>query len=252
MEVMLLAAGLGSRLGSITQSTPKCLVEVAGKPILEWNLRKLESAGARNIVINLHYLTEQVADFLDSYTAQSMTSVQRSYEPELYNTGGGLRAAQKFFSGQKPILVMNADILCSVDLSALYSEHESDENIATLVTRRPEEPRVLIFDQPEGILTGWRNRGNGSEELLSSPSCSSQSPEERGFCGIQVVSPQISPYLGEPEEKRSLIAAYLDAKREDASVREFRADEAYWFDIGTPEQLQACRAYFEENFTLPV
>ncbi|MCI5064642.1 NTP transferase domain-containing protein [bacterium] len=245
MEAMLLAAGLGSRLGAITKETPKCLVEVAGKPILQWNIEKLRSAGCQLLVINLFHLGDQVVHFLETHHFFGL-DIRLSHEPELYNTGGGLRFAEGLFSGSSPILVLNADILCSLPLGELYQHHRTRENAATLVTRAPNDPRVLLYrHNAEGFgeLRGWRNNASGDEGMVF-PEDSQAELTERGFCGIQVISPVIFSHFGRPEEKRSSIFGYLDAVREGCAVEEYGADDEHWFDIGTASQLEECQSFF--------
>ncbi|MCB0328297.1 MAG: NTP transferase domain-containing protein [Bdellovibrionales bacterium] len=247
MEVMLLAAGLGTRLQALTKSTPKCLIPVADRPILEWNLLKLRELRPKRIVINLHYLPNAVEQFL-SEQDHFQLPIEFSREGDLLNTGGGLMYAADLFDKDGPLLILNADILCSASLEDLIDSHQSQERAASLVTRSPEDSRVLLFDSNTQRLVGWRNNATGeSRTVFAGKDC-----VERGFCGIQVVSPVIFDYLGRPEEKRSIIEAYLDASKEGLSIQEHRTDDSYWFDIGTPEQLEECRRFFKERGITPL
>ncbi|MCB0320879.1 MAG: NTP transferase domain-containing protein [Bdellovibrionales bacterium] len=239
MQVMIFAAGKGTRLGALSETVPKCLVDIHGTPLLQRLLTRLISAGAERIVINVFHLAEAVKTFLNT-TSFDNVAIHVSHEPELLNTGGGLQFAKPLFSDEKPILVYNADIHCSVDLCSLYRFHQASKSVATLVTRDAQTDRVLVFS-PEHHLTGWINKKSGQSDLP----LKCQNSRERDFCGIQVVSPVIFPYLGRPEEKLSIITGYLNAVREGHTVGEFSADTEKWFDVGTPETLAQFRSYIE-------
>ena len=94
-RALLLAAGLGTRLRPITLDTPKCLVPIGGKPLLGHWLRKLELSGCESVLINTHYLAEQVEIFLKSWKSPTM-DVQTVHEPVLLGTAGTLLANQGF------------------------------------------------------------------------------------------------------------------------------------------------------------
>ena len=82
LRALLLAAGLGTRLRPITMRTPKCLVPISGEPLLGLWLKKLEEAGCEDVLINTHYLAEQVDDFIKNRKSSAMT-IQTVHEPEL-------------------------------------------------------------------------------------------------------------------------------------------------------------------------
>lgn len=97
-RALLLSAGLGTRLRPITLHTPKCLVPIGGEALLGRWLRKLEMAGCDSVLVNTHYLAEQVEAFLKSWQSSTMT-VQTVHEPELLGTAGTLITNQEFLKG---------------------------------------------------------------------------------------------------------------------------------------------------------
>ena len=97
-RALLLAAGLGTRLRPLTMQTPKCLVPIGGEPLLGHWLRKLELAGCDSVLVNTHYLAEQVKAFLQSWQSPRM-NVSSVHEPELLGTAGTLLANQEVFQG---------------------------------------------------------------------------------------------------------------------------------------------------------
>ena len=155
MKAMVLAAGEGRRLRPLTEKTPKALVPVGGIPVLERVLGLLRGAGVSAAVVNTFHLAEQVEKFLRS--KDFGLEVETSREKVLLDTGGGLKNAAKFFSGEtEPFFLYNADVVSDVDLKELYAAHRG---LATLgVSDRPTKRR-LIFDA--GRLIG---RPTGTDE----------------------------------------------------------------------------------------
>src|SRR4051812_18880707 len=108
MHAMILAAGRGTRLGSLGQVTPKVLLELGGEPLLARHLRYLEREGVRQVVLNLHHLAEQVAQFVAKYTGP--VAVTCLEERSLLGTAGGVRNALPEL-GSDPFIVLYGDIL---------------------------------------------------------------------------------------------------------------------------------------------
>jgi NDP-sugar pyrophosphorylase family protein len=121
MQVMLLAAGRGTRLGELGQQMPKVLVEIGGKPLLQHQLEYLGREGAEVVVINAHHLSEQIVQFVDS--REWPCRVEVVVEPELLGTAGGLRAALAHFERHMPIAVLNGDTLIDAPLYRIMDEH---------------------------------------------------------------------------------------------------------------------------------
>ena len=97
MKAMLLAAGLGTRLRPLTDHIPKCMVPVAGKPVLQRNIEWLRSQGVVDLVVNLHHYPEVVTDYFGDGSAFGV-HLHYSYEPELLGTAGALWGAREYFS----------------------------------------------------------------------------------------------------------------------------------------------------------
>ena len=143
MKAMIFAAGVGSRLRPLTDHTPKALIPVGGKPMLEHVILKLKAAGFDRLVINIHHLGGQIADFLranDNFGLQIHLSDESDY---LLDTGGGIKKATPWLRGDEPFLVHNVDILSDVDLRALYEAHRRSDPLATLLVSRRDTARYL-------------------------------------------------------------------------------------------------------------
>ena len=145
MRALLLAAGLGTRLRPLTNTTPKCLVPIKGKPLLDIWCEALLAAGVTKLLINLHYKSEQVQQHLDS--SKFSEFVETIYEPSLLGTAGTLLANRKFFDNQDGIL-LHADNYCEASISELISAHESrpsncDLTMLAFRTSTPETCGIL-------------------------------------------------------------------------------------------------------------
>ncbi|MDR1879565.1 MAG: NTP transferase domain-containing protein, partial [Tannerellaceae bacterium] len=111
MKAMIFAAGLGTRLKPLTDHTPKALLPVNGKPMLEHLILKLKAAGFREIIINIHHHGQQIIDFLDAHD-QFGVKIQLSDERDyLLDTGGAIKHAARFLQGDEPFLLHNVDIV---------------------------------------------------------------------------------------------------------------------------------------------
>jgi len=145
VRALLLAAGLGTRLRPLTDTTPKCLVPIKGKPLLDIWCEALRAAGVTKLLINLHYKSEQVQQHIES--SKFCELVETIYEPSLLGTAGTLLANRKFFENQDGIL-LHADNYCETNISELMSAHESrpsncDLTMLAFRTSTPETCGIL-------------------------------------------------------------------------------------------------------------
>lgn len=130
MRAIVLAAGLGTRLGEITADTPKCMVEIDGVPVLERNVRWLVSHGITDIAINLHHLPDVVTDHLGD-GRELGASIRWSYERRLLGTAGTLTSLRPWLAGG-PFLVVYGDNLIDIDLGSVVSLHRTERAAATV------------------------------------------------------------------------------------------------------------------------
>jgi NDP-sugar pyrophosphorylase family protein len=206
MKAMILAAGLGTRLKPLTDATPKALIPVQGKPMLERLMLKLKDAGFDEIVINVHHHAEQIIDFLNANNNFGLTvhiSDERQY---LLETGGAIKHAAQFLEGGEPFLVHNVDILSDVDLTAFYHCHSPGSLATLLVSKRPTS-RHLLFDK-KNKLCGWHNHETGEVKSFF-PDFDSSKYKEYAFGGIHIMSPEIFECMEEWTGKFSIINFYL-------------------------------------------
>ena len=169
MKAMIFAAGLGTRLKPLTDSTPKALLPINGKPMLEHVILKLKDAGFHQIAINVHHLGDQISN--------------------------------------EPFLIHNVDILSDIDLRALYNHHIETNPLATLLVSKRNTSRYLLFNK-ENKLCGWRNRETGEVKSFY-PDFDPNQYNEYAFSGIHVLSPKIFDWMEEWTGKFSIINFYL-------------------------------------------
>lgn len=157
-KAFLLAAGLGTRLRPLTQTVPKCLVPVDGKPLLRIWLDICEGLGVRDVLINTHHLAEEVR----AWAKRERTSVriQLSHEPELLGSAGTVSANRDFIEGEDDFFVFYADNLVHGDLEALKLFHQRHSGVLTLALFRSPNPQacgVVTLDE-SGCVTSFEEK----------------------------------------------------------------------------------------------
>jgi NDP-sugar pyrophosphorylase family protein len=238
MKAMILAAGLGTRLRPLTNDRPKALVEVAGHTLLEIALSRLRSIGVRDVIVNAHHFADSIVEYLKANNNFGM-NVEVSLEDALLDTGGGLKHAAHFFldsASPEPFLVHNVDIISTIDLQRMIQFHMERDVLATLAVQLRDTSRYLLFDEQDH-LCGRRTRTAAStqEENIELVRPAKQT-QALAFCGIHVLSPGIFAKMKE-EGAFSIISTYLHLAAQGENIAAFHADEAYWRDLGRPENL---------------
>ncbi|WP_163832397.1 N-acetylmuramate alpha-1-phosphate uridylyltransferase MurU [Spartinivicinus ruber] len=211
MNAMILAAGLGTRMRPLTLKTPKPLLPVLGKPLIEYHLERLAAAGINQLVINHAYLGEQIEAKLKDGSHWGV-SISYSHEPEPLETAGGIAHALPLL-GDNPFIVINGDIWCDYPLEQLYLPES-------------ELAHLILVDNPAHNPTGDFSLVDGQVGF----DCNSQ---RFTFAGISVLSPALFKEL--PQAKWPL-APILEAaiKQGLVSGEQYKG---YWLDVGTPERL---------------
>lgn len=207
MKAMIFAAGTGSRLKPLTDHTPKALIPIGGKPMLEHVILKLKSSGFDQIVINIHHLGNQIVDFLEANNNFGVRIEISDESDYLLDTGGGIKKATSLLCGNEPFLIHNVDILSNVDLKKLYDTHVQTNPLATLLVSQRNTSRYLLFNK-ENRLCGWRNHETGEVKSYY-PYFDPDQHNEYAFSGIHVLSPKILELMEEWTGKFSIINFYL-------------------------------------------
>jgi len=233
MKAMIFAAGLGKRLGEITDNIPKALVDINGKTALHLAVEKCTADGFDDIIINVHHFADLVEDEVHRLNKMGFKITVSDERAILLETGGGLYKAKDFFD-KAPFLIYNVDIISDLDLMALYQYHNEKRGLATLAVRKRPGKRFYLIDDT-GLIRGWRNNHTG-EQILTSQTSGGLS--EIAFSSMHVVQPEIFNYMH--EGIYTMTSLYLKLA-EKHNIYTYRSDEGYWGDVGTPESLEYIR-----------
>lgn len=219
---MILAAGQGSRLRPLTDSTPKPLIEIDGRPLIAHHLERLAAAGVRDVVINVHHLAEQFEPALGDGERWGL-SITYSYEEALLETGGGIVKALPLL-GDKPFWLLLGDIVCDFPLHHLPVDLAGDEMHMVLAPTPPHRMASHLGGDFDAAVGRVLRRGDGYV-----------------YTGIAVVDPSmLSTPPCEAFSFRDVFFPAVDAGRVSCQIW-----SGYWTDIGTAAQLEAARAHCE-------
>ena len=237
MIAMILAAGLGTRLKPFTDHHPKALAVVNGKTVLQRNVEYLQQAGIRRVVVNVHHFAEQIIDAVEASQGWGSEVLISDERAEVLETGGGIQHAIPLFGDAAQLVVMNADILTDMNLSAMIREHQENGAAATLAVTDRTSSRCFLFNE-ENRLCGWRNRNTGETRQPLPAS----SVTEKAFSGIHVIHENIFrhlPFTG----KFSMVDAYL-ALCPTHRIMAHDHSGSRFIDIGTMEKLEKAAHLF--------
>ena len=229
---MIFAAGLGTRMQPLTNNIPKALVPVNGSPLLELVIRRLKYFGISEIIINVHYLADQIEEFLKTNNNFGISITLSDERAQLLDTGGGLKKASWFFNDEQPFLICNTDILSDINIDELLRFHLSNQSIATLAVQDRKSSRYLLFDE-KSTLSGWLNIGKGEVLLCRT---AEKSLKMRAFSAFQIVNPAIFKYFPEDKTVFSIIDTYLNAAQFE-QIKGFEHNKDLWIDVGTMEKI---------------
>jgi mannose-1-phosphate guanylyltransferase len=228
MRAFLLAAGQGTRLRPITDTTPKCLVEVDGRPLLDIWLDAFAKAGIQEVLVNTHHLAGRVAAHVAERT--SPPAVRLSHEPALLGSAGTLLANRDFVADDDMFLVVNADNLTDFDLGVLIDAHRADTTIATLtVFRAPRPSECGIVDVVDGRVVGFAEKPAEPRSDLAN-------------AGIYAFHPKVLDEIPEPLPRD---IGFDLLPRLVGRARALALDDCYFLDIGTPAALERARSEWE-------
>lgn len=239
MEAMIFAAGVGSRLGELTDRIPKALIPVGGVAMLERVARRLIQAGVQRLIINTHHLGDQIVEYVRQRADFGVEVVFSREVEQRLETGGGLRHAAGLFRESSPFFIHNSDVLTDLPLEALYAAHGETGALATVATMRRETSRRLLFDD-----RGLFGRVDDGRDLRIEVRDPVGEVEELGFAGVHVASAQLRDLITE-EGVFSILDPYLRLAGEGYGIRSFPVDGYRWIDIGKPEQLAAAADWKE-------
>jgi NDP-sugar pyrophosphorylase family protein len=231
-RAMILAAGRGRRLAPLTDTVPKPLVPVGGRPLLEHLLDFLRAGGITDVVVNLHHLGQRIADHLGD-GARFGVRVRYSWEDPILDTGGGIKRAEPLLQGE-PFVVVNGDSLLELHLEEVVAFHRTRAALATMVVR------------PDPDAARWGLVELDADDRVRRVAGAPAGVPPTGlrpfmFPGLHVFEPGIFDWM-EPDVSFSVTrVTYPRLLAADAPVYGY-ATTARWLTIDTPEALAGAEA----------
>lgn len=225
MKAMIFAAGEGRRMRPLTLATPKPLLRVGDRSLLEHLIYKLHIAGIEEVVINVSYLADQILTMLKTVDLNGIRC-HVSVEEQPLETGGALKRALPYL-GDEPFLLVNSDVWCDLNLAALSSHPLPDGVLAHLVlVESPEHNQQGDFVIAEHGLVRRKREGDSAKDCLT-------------FTGISIIHPGlIKRYEVEKEIFPLRELLYPAIAKSQVTAEYF---PGFWSDIGTPERLESLR-----------
>ncbi len=240
-KAFIFAAGLGTRLAPLTNSKPKALVELCGKPLLWHVAKKIISEGFDSITINVYHFSNQIIDYVKSNEFVNLlggnkVEINVSDETEcLLDTGGGLRfaATTLFEKSQSPVLLHNVDIYSNARLKELYDQ--IGDNDALLLVSQRKTSRYLLFDTNKRLV-GWTNIATKEVRTpfrnLDVSACT-----KLAFSGVHVVSKNLVDSMCDWPSKFGIMDFYID-RCKDLHIYGTEQSHLQLTDIGKLDTLQ--------------
>jgi mannose-1-phosphate guanylyltransferase len=226
VKAFLLAAGVGSRLRPITDTMPKCMLPVGGRPLLEIWLDAFDQAGVDEALVNLHHLPDVVRSYLAGRTGAPR--VRTTYEPELLGSAGTLAVNREWVAGEDFFLACNADNLTDFDLGSLIKVQREHGAIATLGVFRSPDPSAggVVEADEAGTVTGFTEKPeNPVSDLVNA--------------GLYAFRPSLLDEIGQPPKDIGYdLLPGLVGRAGVVLV------DGYFRDIGTPDAYRlACEEW---------
>ena len=213
MKAMIFAAGLGTRLKPITDTLPKALVPVCGRPLIEHVSRKLMASGIDEAVVNVHHFADKIEAWAGEQDwictepndkKDGKMFIQISDERQmLLETGGAVLHARRYLEGCGHFLIHNVDIFSNCDLKWFRSQVRP-EALGTLLVSERETSRFLLFHPETMRLVGWSNVNTGDYHLADK-SLALEECRALGFSGIHILSDEVLELMAQYVKERGLV-----------------------------------------------
>jgi mannose-1-phosphate guanylyltransferase len=229
-QAFVLAAGLGTRLKPLTDDLPKPLIPISQKSLITFALDHLIDIGVDRFIINTHKLPELFKNFFgeDNYAGHSITLV---HEPDLLETGGGIKNAERYFGGQ-PFITYSGDILTDINVQPLIDEHFCSGNDVTLALRETGLAAHVAFRQRRVVDIASRYGITGNFD----------------FANVAVWNPDIFQRIP-VRRKISFIPIIADWIGQGGKIGGLVVNEGKWFNISSrTEYLDVHRMIFREHW----
>ena len=230
-QAFVLGAGLGKRLRPLTESLPKPLIPIYGKPLITFALDHLCAVGVESFVINTHHLADQLDSLLVDGTYEGRP-LRLVHEPDLLETGGGIKNVEGFLAPE-PFIVYSGDILTDIELKPLIQEHFRKGNDVTLALRETGLAAGIALKDGRVIDINSKYGHVGTYD----------------FANVSIWNPTIFPRI--PAGKKiSFIPIIVEWIGQSGKIGGVLLNERMWFNIGSrAEYLKIHRTIDEERWT---
>ena len=215
MDALILAAGEGTRLRPLTTIKPKPLLPILNQPLLQWTLDYLNRFSIYRIILNTHHLAGQFETSIPLMNKGEIRELVTRYEPQILNTGGGLKNTGDFFRSD-PFLVISGDILTDIDLEKALNFHQNHNDPVTLVLHDYPEFNQIQVDSQGRILKLRKGDVHGLD-----------------FANIHILDQTVFNLLPSPG-CFDIIPAYQQMIDNGITIRGYISRDHYWRNIGTP------------------
>lgn len=232
MKAMILAAGFGERLRPLTNDTPKPLLKIANKPLIQYHIERLAAAGVRDLVINTSWLGDQIESFLGDGSRFGV-DIKWSRESDPLETGGGIRRALPLLGGE-PFLVVNGDVWTDYPLQNLVQREWTEEMDAHLVL----VPNPAHHSNGDFVLD--------SQQFVRYPA---EDQATFTFSGISVMRPEIFAMYSSASERFPIREVLAGGIRDGYVSGEVFTGT--WWDVGTLERLEALNTLVTGSAVVP-
>jgi mannose-1-phosphate guanylyltransferase len=236
-KAMILAAGSGTRLGALTASRPKPMLELNGKPLLEYVIRRLAHAGVTDAVVNTHQHAETIPRHFGDGSAFGVR-LTYSHEPTLMGTAGAVKQVEPFFSAG-PFLLAYGDNLTTCDFSRLADTHRASGAIATvaLFWKQNAAPHSAVDFDADGRITSFVEKPRAAAAAGAWISA-----------GIAILEPAVFSFIdaGRPSDFGFDVFPRLVASGQRLQGYQMSEDEGLWW-IDTPADYARVQALWDEG-----
>ena len=235
MKAFLLAGGLGTRLRPLTNETPKCLLPINGKPLLQIWLEHLLKHGIKKVLVNTHWHHEKVEAFLEKWRSNHLRVVT-FHEPELLGSAGTLLANKEWVEDGEPFLILYGDNLTNANLTdmfAFHSQHGLPFTLGVFKTETPSQCGIAEVDE-DGLVVGFEEKPEHPKSDLAA-------------AGVYMADQRIFKFF--PEDVESIrpldlgfhVIPKLIGKMKTYFIQDFL------MDIGTPESYEKAQKLWKEE-----
>jgi mannose-1-phosphate guanylyltransferase len=209
MKALILAGGEGRRLRPLTNEKPKPLLEVGGKPIIEWQIERMKSFGVTSFVISVGYMKDKLIEHLGT-GARYGVDISFEVEEEPLGTGGAIKSAEDILGKEDVFFVTNGDIISNMDLGKLIAAHK---NVAT-ISLTPLRSQFGIVETEGADVIGFKEKPLIKDHWLNA--------------GVYTMSKKVFDYL---PDKGSVELETFPALAKERLLQAVKFDDIYWRSV---------------------